>query len=294
MKILKTVCPDVFIMKIQQAYQDSIHRLAKAYDAREAQSLSRIVFEDVFGITNPAREGELDTEATAQLEDILIQLLAGRPLQYILGQADFYGLKFRLNEHTLIPRQETEELVYWILEQHTPAAALKVLDIGTGTGCIPIALKKHRPNWRASALDVSAEAIAVAQDNARSLGVDVHFQEQDVLSLDALEGQWDIIVSNPPYIPVQESALMSKQVLDHEPHLALFVADDDPLVFYRKIARLAKEALSPDGRLYFELNEFNAEAVAALLKEAGFAEVEIGVDINGKQRMLVGQISSRE
>ena len=278
-------------MKIQSAYQNTIQLLTAAYDAREAQSLTRIVFEDVFKITNPNREGDLDKSALEKLEEISKQLLDGRPLQYILGQADFYGLKFKVNEHTLIPRQETEELVYWILEQHSAANTLKVLDIGTGTGCIPIVLKKQRPDWLVSAVDVSKEAIRVAKSNAESLDVDVHFFEKDILHVDAFVESWDIIVSNPPYIPLREAGLMNKQVLDHEPHIALFVADDDPLVFYKKIALLAKEALNPNGRLYFELNEFNANEVAALLKDIGFSQIEIGVDINGKQRMITTQLT---
>lgn len=277
-------------MEIQQAYQNTIRLLAPVYEAKEAQSITRIIFEDVFHITNLNRVGALDAIAVEKLNGICKQLLEGRPVQHILGQADFYGLKFKVNEHTLIPRQETEELVYWILEQHPPGNTLKLLDIGTGTGCIPIVLIKQRPNWLVSALDVSKEAIAVAKQNADALDVDVHFYEQDVLSLDALAERWDIIVSNPPYIPELEATLMNRQVLDHEPHLALFVANDDPLIFYRKIALLAKEALTPNGRLFFELNEFNAEKVATLLKDVGFCEVEIGIDINGKQRMIMARL----
>ena len=216
------------------------------------------------------------------------------PIQYILGEADFYGLKFKVNPSVLIPRAETEELVHLILSNHKNGTELKVLDIGTGSGCIPISLKKNRAKWLVSACDVSSGALAVANANAVKNGVEVDFFLRDILDERlSFEAQYfDIIVSNPPYIPFEERALMPKNVLENEPHLALFVENDTPLIFYKRIADVANASLKVGGQLYFECNEFNAQKVAQVLQDKAFTAVEIHQDMQGKDRMIVGQKST--
>lgn len=275
-------------MKIANAYRGLVRQLTAGYDEREARNIARLVFEDAFGVHNLNREDELPTEQTLKLRDIAQRLIDGEPWQYILGQADFYGLKFRVTPDTLIPRAETEELVYEILQDHPKGPGRSALDIGTGTGCIPITLKHHRPNWAVTGLEVSRKALEAASQNAAELGTTVHFLEADILE----EKSWakfplyDLIVSNPPYIPPSEARLMPKHVLEHEPHLALFTATEDALVFYEAIARFAKTHLSPGGMLYFELNEFNGAEVLKIVEAQGFAAAELKQDMSGKTRML--------
>ncbi|MCG8327932.1 MAG: peptide chain release factor N(5)-glutamine methyltransferase [Chitinophagales bacterium] len=276
-------------MLIKEAYQYIKGILTPIYGEGEANSITRILMEDAFGYTNPARDGQFPKDKVPLLEAFLKRLEQSEPIQYVLGQADFYGLKFHVNQDVLIPRQETEELVYWILENHPSKQSLNVLDIGTGSGCIPITLKKHRPDWAITGVDVSIGALEIAQQNADRNGVEVAFRQMDVLGVESLSANWDIIVSNPPYIPLDESRLMPKNVLKYEPRLALFVENEDSLLFYRKIADLSLNALSENGRLYFELNEYNAEEVKAMLLEKGYRTVEIQIDINGKQRMISAQ-----
>lgn len=276
-------------MLIKEAYQYVKNILIPIYGEGEANSITRILMEDAFAYTNPAREGQFPKEKELLLEEYLERLKQSEPIQYILGLADFYGLKFHVSQDVLIPRQETEELVYWILENHNARQSLNVLDIGTGSGCIPITLKKHRPEWAITGVDVSIGALEIAQQNADRNGGEVAFRQMDVLKVDSLSANWDIIVSNPPYIPTEESHLMPENVLKYEPRLALFVENEDSLLFYRKIADLSLNALSKNGRLYFELNEYNAEEVKAMLLEKGYCKVEIQKDINGKQRMISAQ-----
>lgn len=229
----------------------------------------------------------------AHLELIKKKLLAREPLQYILGQADFYGLKFSVTPAVLIPRQETEELVAWVLETLKRQLDCRhVLDIGTGSGCIPIVIKKKRPDLSVSALDVSLEALAVAQQNAALHHVDIDFIEYNILYRTAwyLFSSYDCIISNPPYIPLQESALMPPHVKDFEPALALFVNDENPLVFYEAIADFSKIHLTPGGYLFFECNEFNAKKVVQILETKGFSDVILQKDLNGKDRMIRAQM----
>ncbi|MCB0566255.1 MAG: peptide chain release factor N(5)-glutamine methyltransferase [Phaeodactylibacter sp.] len=277
-------------MTIHQACIQLIDALEKLYGSGEAKSITRIVFEDAFGIHNLKRQDALSAEQEQQLLQITTRLLTHEPVQYILGVADFYGFKFKVGPPVLIPRQETEELVHWMLET-MEKKALKVLDIGTGSGCIPITLKKQRPDWEVSAVDISREALELATENARLNKVEVLFQELDILK----EAQWprlvrfDVIVSNPPYIPQREAALMPENVKRYEPQLALFVDDDDPLIFYRTIVRFARRYLQPKGWLFFEANEFNAGEVAELLRNQDFKAVELKRDLSGKKRMVRGE-----
>ena len=276
-------------MLIKEAYQYVKNILIPIYGQGEANSITRILMEDAFAYTNPGQEGQFPEDKESLLEEYLERLKQSEPIQYVLGLADFYGLKFQVNKNVLIPRQETEELVYWILENHHARQSLNLLDIGTGSGCIPITLKKHRPEWTITGVDVSIGALEVAQQNATKNGVEVAFQQMDILNVDSLSANWNIIVSNPPYIPTDESRLMPENVLKYEPRLALFVENEDALLFYRKIADLSLYALSENGRLYFELNEYNAEEVKAMLLEKDYHKVEIQKDINGKQRMISAQ-----
>jgi release factor glutamine methyltransferase len=225
-------------------------------------------------------EQEITSLIANRLKQITTDLKTNKPIQYILGKTDFYGLKLKVNEHTLIPRPETEELVDWVLKQEFSSA----LDIGTGSGCIPIALAKHT-NASIMAIDVSENALEVAKENAILNTVKVKFILQDILHSESLP-KVDLIVSNPPYVLDNEKVKMQKNVLDFEPDLALFVANNNPLIFYKKIAQLAFESLNENGKLFFEINEqFGADTIA-MLTEIGFVNIALKKDINDKDRMV--------
>lgn len=256
------------------SFQDAIlDILTPIYGEREAQNIAKYMLPELRDIS------------TKQQEDILFRLAKSEPWQYIIGKESFYGLDFFVNPYTLIPRPETEELVFQILQNHTDKN-LSLLDIGTGTGCIPIAIKKNRMAWTVSACDISSGALYTAQRNAEFHQVEIHFFQKDILSINDLLQQWDIIVSNPPYIPEKEKVLMSKNVLDFEPESALFVSDDAPLIFYEKIAQLGTTHLKSNGYLYFELNEFYADTTKELVEQLGYQKVKIIEDLMGKKRML--------
>jgi release factor glutamine methyltransferase len=234
---------------------------------------------------------ELAEEKQNDLAQMTSQLLAFRPVQYVIGTAWFFDLPFTVNEAVLIPRPETEELVQWILEEKETRQNASILDIGTGSGCIPIALKKNWPAAQVSALDVSEAALAVAKTNAQALDADITWIQASILD----EKRWpdssfDIIVSNPPYIPQQESGLLDKNVTDWEPHLALFVPDNDPLLFYRQIASFAKQHLALNGALYFECHQQYAGAVTTMLEQMDITP-ELKQDLFGNERMVKATIS---
>tara|TARA_B110000091_G_scaffold41044_1_gene44428 strand:- start:242 stop:1099 length:858 start_codon:yes stop_codon:yes gene_type:complete len=229
---------------------------------------------------------EISTEALAHFKKALEALKKEMPIQYILGETEFYGLPFIVNKNTLIPRPETEELVEWILETAATTAPLQIIDIGTGTGCIPIALAKHLPNASLFAIDVSKEALRIAKQNATLNKVILHFTEKNILETTVLPKKFDIIVSNPPYVRELEKVDIKNNVLENEPHLALFVDDDKPLLFYDKIADLAKEYLTKNGLLYFEINQYLGTETVAMLHEKGFKNIELKKDIFGKNRMI--------
>lgn len=278
-------------MTFQQAFINYSQSLQEIYSEGESNSILRIVFEDVFKIQKADYHRDISENEVETLKGIRNRLLENEPIQYILGEADFYGLKFRVNASVLIPRSETEELVYWILEvgkkeQKNPNFSL--LDIGTGSGCIPITLKKKMPEWTISAIDIDNGALKIAQENADLNNVFVRFVQSDILDKKgwSSESKYDIIVSNPPYIPGNEKHLMPANVLGFEPNIALFVTDENPLVFYETIADFALKNLKPEGNLFFEMNEFNAIQVKNLLNLKGFQNTEIRKDINGKNRMI--------
>ncbi len=277
-------------MTVSSAFQAFIESLSQTYDPGEARSIARIVFEDALHIYDFQSAKHLETSQQNLLDSIQARLLQHEPVQYILGQADFYGLKFKVNPNVLIPRQETEELVHWIIEtiKSCKPSNYKILDIGTGSGCIPIAVKKKMPALEVSAIDVSLEALEIARENAQLNAVEVQFLQTDILDQNQWKqlGQFDLIVSNPPYIPFRESALMPKNVKDFEPELALFVADENPLLFYERIADFAIEHLSQNGYLFFECNEFNANEVAQLIDKKGFTNICLQKDLNRKDRMI--------
>ncbi|ARV16758.1 protein-(glutamine-N5) methyltransferase, release factor-specific [Polaribacter sp. SA4-12] len=230
-------------------------------------------------------------EILSELKEIIIRLKKEEPIQYILGKTEFYGLPFIVNENTLIPRPETEELVEWVLKevaesQSCKVAKLSILDIGTGTGCIPISLAKNLKDVKISAIDVSSEALKKAKQNAILNNVDLSFLEMDILQTEELPQQYNIIVSNPPYVRELEKVEINNNVLENEPHLALFVDDDNPLIFYAKIADLAKNHLTKDGILFFEINQYLGKETVEMLKQKGFSNLELKKDLFGNDRMI--------
>ena len=221
------------------------------------------------------------------------------PIQYILGKTEFYGFPFILNEHVLIPRPETEELISSIIENvlktrsfHTNAneKQLKILDIGTGSGCIQISLKKSLPFAEITAIDVSNEALTIAKKNAVLNKVDINLTQQDILNTTSLNQLYDVIVSNPPYVRESEKKEIKNNVLNNEPHMALFVEDNNPLVFYNKIAELAKNHLSENGTLFFEINQYLGKETVELIKLKGFNKIQLKKDIFGRDRIIIASL----
>ena len=269
--------------------------LLSIYDAQEIDSFFYIILEKIHQLKRIdlalKPETVLDGVHLKQWKNIILDLKKQKPIQYIFGETEFYGLPFLVNENTLIPRPETEELVELIITNEGKGKREKrkvtILDIGTGSGCIAISLAKHLPNAEVFAIDVSEKALAVAKKNAEINNVNVAFLMQDILQTDDLKQQFDFIVSNPPYVRDLEKAEIRPNVLEYEPHLALFVDDTDALLFYRKIAQLAKESLTPNGKLYFEINQYLGKETVRLLKDLGFKNVELIKDIYGNDRMIV-------
>ena len=263
------------------------------YPPTEIKGLIRIIMEDVFQIPphhylmNMGRA--LTPEEHEQLEQIIARLKQHEPIQYILGKAPFCGLELDVNSSTLIPRPETTELIEWITHEHQPAN-LRILDIGTGTGCIAIALAKAFPNASLFALDISEETLRTATHNAEKNEVQISFLQADILQFEKLVEQFDapldLIVSNPPYICLAEKKEMEKHVLDFEPHGALFVPDDDPLLFYRQIAKFGLETLTQGGSLYFEINRAYGKETQEMLEQLGYQNVICRKDLAGNDRMI--------
>lgn len=232
---------------------------------------------------------EISDAAIEKWNAFLVELQQEKPIQYITGETWFYGLRFEVNENTLIPRPETEELVEWIIESQkskVQSQKLEILDIGTGSGCISISLKANLPQANVSAIDVSEQALEVAKINAVSNNVEVNFIQANILEVEDLNQHFDVIVSNPPYVRNLEKQEIKKNVLDYEPHLALFVEDTDALLFYRKIAQLALKNLSPNGLLFFEINQYLGNETVDLLENLGFKNIELKKDIYGNDRMI--------
>jgi release factor glutamine methyltransferase len=280
-------------MTLREAQQTLLQSLQALYDAREAANITDWVMEHVTGKKKIDRlllkDMPLEESALISLASIKTDLLRQRPVQYVLGEAWFAGMPFFVNEAVLIPRPETEELVDWVVEenQKTKGKNQTILDIGTGSGCIPIALKKRLPAATIISVDTSAAALTVAKKNADNLDAAIQLQHLDFLDEAnwAALGRFDIIVSNPPYIKQSEEKSMAKHVTGFEPSLALFVPDDDALLFYRKIAAFAKTHLAPGGMLFFEINEALGSATTILLEEYGY-QADLKKDLQGKDRMI--------
>lgn len=262
------------------------------YDAQEATNLINWLLEYHLGLRRVDMMHFMEEkDLPAKLFDDLERLKVGEPIQYILGQAPFYGREFYVNSSTLIPRNETEELVHLIIKENK-TKGLKILDIGTGTGCIPISLALEMPEPEVYGLDVSEEALEIAEKNAKKLNASVIFSSCDVLEEMPLQSDLDILVSNPPYIPEKGKAEMHTNVLDYEPSLALFVPDEDPLIFYRIIAKKGMKLLKEGGKLYFEIHEDYGHEVVSLLEQTGYQEIKLHQDLNGKERMVTGILSN--
>ncbi|MEO5998274.1 MAG: peptide chain release factor N(5)-glutamine methyltransferase [Chitinophagaceae bacterium] len=297
-------------MKYSEIYRGFILQLRNIYSSNESMIIADWVFEKIAGlkradiIKHPDQEP--DAVVTGQLDDCLSSLLVHKPVQYVLGEAWFFKMKFRVNEQVLIPRPETEELLDWIIDEVRPRQAglqglapderngkikgggICILDIGTGSGCIALGLKNKLPLAEIYACDVSEDALAVARKNALAQEVTVHFIHCDFLNKEAIHDlpQFTIIVSNPPYIPLQDKTTMHPNVLLYEPHLALFVEDEDLLVFYQSIADFAKTHLIGMGDIFVEIHEQMGDGVKKIFIQRGFENVELRKDLQGRERMI--------
>lgn len=277
-------------MTLQDFRNTFISTLSDTYPPEEVHAMLYRALEHYLGLSRVdvalSRKQKLKDSQRLLLEETLERLQKQEPIQYILGKTEFYDLEFHLNSDTLIPRPETEELVRWIVEDGKDLSSPKILDIGTGSGCIAISLAKNLPAAIVQALDFSKQALAMATSNAKKNQVKVGFYQQDILKAEGLKEKYDIIVSNPPYVREQEKAEIETNVLGFEPHAALFVSDQDPLIFYRKIAGLAIEHLLPKGILFLEINQYLGKETMALLKETGFKNIVLRQDMFGKDRMI--------
>ncbi|GHV07825.1 release factor glutamine methyltransferase [Bacteroidia bacterium] len=269
-------------------------QLQDLYPASEIKSFTYLIMESVCRFDKQSilsgKDKQLSANERMRIQEIVVELKNYRPIQYILGETEFYSLKFQVNENVLIPRPETEELVDWIVSTYKLSGAHKMrcLDIGTGSGCIAVALAKKLPNASVFALDISEKALEVARKNAANNEVKISFFQQDILkdSLENLPGKWDVIVSNPPYITPSEKKDMSKNVLDYEPDEALFTPQENPLFFYERIAEIGLKRLEENGALYFEINELYGKKNVEMLQSKGYGAVCLKKDIAGKDRMI--------
>ena len=289
-------------MLIKHYREQFIQELSPICDIAEVESFFYLILEDRHQLKRIDLALQVDLkfseEDVENWNAIVAQLKQEIPIQYILGKTHFYGLDFEVNANVLIPRPETEELVDWITQSQKSEVSsrksaiaienLKVLDIGTGSGCIAISLAKNLPNAEVFAIDVSEKALATANINAKANTVTITFFQKNILETADLGKQFDIIVSNPPYVRNLEKAEIKKNVLNNEPHLALFVDDHDALIFYRKIAELAQKNLSEKGQLYFEINQYLGKETLELLENLGFQNIELRKDIYGNDRMIRG------
>jgi release factor glutamine methyltransferase len=283
----------IVVMKIKEYKVNFVEALLPFYDEMEAESFFYLLLENKHQLRRIDLALDVDIEFSetdisnwnAILEKLKIQI----PIQYIIGTTHFYGLEFIVDENVLIPRPETEELVDWIVKLNSKLSKkknLKILDIGTGSGCIAVSLAKNIPNSEVFAIDVSEKVLAIAKKNAILNKVPVTFLHKNILETKDLSQKFDIIVSNPPYVRNLEKAEIKPNVLDNEPHLALFVPDNDPLIFYKKIAELAAANLNPNGQLFFEINQYLGKETQELLEYIGLKNIELRKDIYGNDRMI--------
>ena len=275
---------------MQKTIQYIRAELAPFYPETEITGFIQLIMNSVLGLSYTQmvleKDRVLENSESDRIKAIVERLKTHDPIQYILGVAEFFGLELNVQPGVLIPRPETEELVDWICKTKIPATA-KMLDIGTGSGCIPLALKNELPAAEVMAVDVSEDALLIATENAQKHQLEVTFELADILKWH--ERSWprfDVIVSNPPYVMEREKKQMEANVLEYEPGLALFVSDTDPLIFYRTIAQFASKQLNERGYLFFEINENLGDEMVELVKQLGFKSIELRRDLNGKNRML--------
>ena len=278
-------------MRIRDAYQKILQTTLLHYSDSEAQNIARIILEDIYLCTNPNKDADLPT-STFSLENICQKIANKEPVQYITGIAFFYELSFLVTPDVLIPRAETEELVYQIL--HEPALKkdhISIIDIGTGSGCIPISLKHKKEGWKVYATDVSESALDVARKNAFRHDLNVEFIQHDILDRNNWKAlpMFDVIVSNPPYITENEKNVMPDHVLEWEPHLALF-SGGSALLFYETIADFGLKHLNKNGMLFFEINEFHGQATVEMLVSKGYKNVELVKDMSARDRMISAEL----
>jgi release factor glutamine methyltransferase len=286
------------MITIKDVFED-YKQLNKVYETKEIQAITLLAISEISGLSKASikafPERELSIEQTQKLKNALTQLQTGEPIQYILGITEFYGLPFKVNPSVLIPRPETEELVEWILSvagTRLPVAGSQftgnILDIGTGSGCIAISLKKNLPQAQVSAIDISERALQTAKENAELNEVEVNFIHADILNINSeiKLPKSEIIISNPPYVTLDDKKQMHTNVTNFEPHTALFVPEHDPLIFYKAIADFALLNLTPNGLLFFEINELYGQETVKLLKDKGFVNAELRKDMSGRDRMI--------
>lgn len=271
--------------KVKQIWEETAKQLEKVYDRREAENISYLLLEDLYEISRSSilTDDSLEIDKLI-LHDAIGRLLNNEPIQYVTGVTDFYGNKFHLQPGALIPRPETEELVDLIIRENKISKP-RILDVGVGSGCIAITLAIETKGV-VFGTDISEEAISMAKKNTADLGAQVAFSENDILHEKLPENELDILVSNPPYIPKAEKERMRENVTRYEPDLALFVPDDDPLIFYKRIADLGLSGLKRGGKLYFEIHENYGEEVKAYLQDVGYSEVKVHQDMQGKDRIV--------
>ena len=280
-------------------------QLRDFYSDAEIKSFCYLIMEFVCGMNKSSvlrcKDKQLSLNECLRIQEIILELKKYCPIQYILGETEFYGLKFKVDANVLIPRPETEELVEWVIKKEAPPPGLhqkkrgeyRILDIGTGSGCIAVALAKHLPEAEVFALDISEKALDVARQNAIRNQVDVNFFQHDILTDEPFPFSFlafDCIVSNPPYITLKEKAEMGKNVLSYEPHQALFVPWDNPLIFYERIANFARNRLKETGSLYFETSSLHGSASAKVLEDKKFRSVKLLKDISGNDRIIIAKL----
>jgi len=276
---------------IKKAISKIKSELKDVYPIQEIEGFINLIFEKHLNYSNIQLHLNIDKEISNEIYLIIMNVLSElktlKPIQYIFGETEFYELRFKVTESVLIPRPETEELVDWIIKENNKEEQVDILDIGTGSGCIAIALAKNISMVNVSACDVSTDALKVARMNCELNKVDVKFMQMNILEVpESFKNTYEVIVSNPPYVTDSEKTQMHKNVLEFEPHLALFVSDNNPLLFYKKIIEFSKDHLNRGGKLYFEINESFGKKTDELLKEYGFVDTVIKKDINNKDRMV--------
>lgn len=286
------------LLQLQKYFQQ---QLRANYPDSEIENFFFWTLEEILGIQRIdfvlQKNNAVDYQNIDRIKKVIQRLRNEEPIQYIFGSTEFYGLLFNVSTDTLIPRPETEELVEWIIETVKQdeyllsLSELRILDIGTGTGCIAITLTKLIPSANTTAVDISKNALTVAESNSALNEVNVHFVISNVLELSSLENEFDIIVSNPPYVRNSEKIEIKNNVLKYEPDTALFVEDDDPLLFYRKIGKLSLESLNPNGYLFFEINQYLGKEMVDLLSDLGYQHIELRKDVFGNDRMTRCQLS---